>query len=267
MSQLSQEKPEGNTISSGTRHQLYRWFFTIPYEEYTASQLSQELKTWSKSFLFSGEVGESGYKHWQGCFSLKTKEYFHTVKNLFSNKAHIEPCKVWQRALNYCQKEDTHYEGPYDEKYCFLELPQKLFTWQSKVIDICLTKPDNRTINWFYDLVGNKGKTMLCKYLYVHFGACVVGNGALKDIAHSISINPTLVVFNITRSNEDHINYGAIEACKDGLLFSPKYESHMKVFNSPHIFVFSNFRPKEHMMSLDRWNIVEIEAVELGGVK
>lgn len=258
MSQTIQDKPEGNTISSGPKHQLFRWFFTIPYEEYSAIQLSQNLKGFCKEFLFSGELSEGGYKHWQGCFSLKNKEYFNTVKNLFSQKAHIIPCKNWLSAKNYCKKLETHIEGPYDEFTTFIQLPKILYEWQQHVVNIITECPNDRIINWFWDSKGCKGKTTLCKYLYCHFNASILGNGALKDIAYCLGESPKIVCFNITRSNEHHINYGAIEACKDGLLFSSKYESKMKIFNSPHVFVFANFEPNKNMMSLDRWFIQEI---------
>lgn len=256
-SQTSQEKPTGNTKSVGPQNQLYRWFFTLDYEELTASQLSQNLKGFCKAFTFSGEIGKGGYKHWQGVFSLKNKEYFGTVKNLFPNTIHLEACKNWWAATQYCKKEETHIEGPYDEKYEFLNLPSKLFKWQQKVVDICLTVPNDRTINWFWDDKGCKGKTVLCKYLACTMGASIISNGCLKDIAYTLD-NPKIVCFNFTRSNEDHINYGAIEAVKDGLIFSSKYESRMKIFNSPHVFIFANFCPNRRFLSEDRWNIEEI---------
>lgn len=258
MSQTIQEKPGGNTKSPGALNQLYRWFFTCPYEEYSASQLSQNLKGFAKEFLFSGEIGEGGYKHWQGCFSLKNKEYFSTVKNLFCNSIHLEPCKNWIKAKNYCKKVDTHLEGPYDENSSFLNLPEKLYPWQQEIVDICNTKPDDRTIHWYWESDGCRGKTTLCKVLYDKFKANIIGNGAMKDIAYSIDESPKIVCMNITRSNEEHVNYGAIEAIKDGLVFSSKYESKCKIFNSPHVFVFANFKPREENMSKDRWRIVRL---------
>lgn len=259
MSQMSQGKPEGNTISSGAKNQLYRWFFTCPYEEYTKIQLSQNLRVWCKEYLFSGEIGEGGYKHWQGCFSLKNKEYFATVKNMFCQSIHLEPCKNWIKAKNYCKKIETHLEGPYDEKSTFLKLPDTLYKWQQEVVGLCMTEPDDRTVYWYWDKEGCKGKTTLCKLLNANFGADIIGNGAMKDIAFSIGDNPRIVCMNITRSNEGHVNYGAIEAIKDGLVFSSKYESRIKNFNPPHVLVFANFKPDIEMMSKDRWRIIQIK--------
>lgn len=258
MSQTIQEKPEGNTKSSGAHTQLYRWFFTCPYEEYDSIQLSQNLRGFSKEFLFSGEIGASGYKHWQGCFSLKQKEYFNTVKNLFPQSIHLEPCKNWLKANNYCKKIETHIEGPYTQDSSFLNLPSKLYSWQQWVVDLVQTNPDDRTIHWLWEKKGCQGKTTLCKILYVRYGANIIGNGAMKDIAYCIDDSPRIVCFNLTRTNEEHINYGAMEAIKDGLVFSSKYESRAKIFNSPHVLVFANFEPRVDSMSRDRWNVVNI---------
>jgi len=255
MSQTIQAKPEGNTVTSGPRTQLYRWCFTIPYEELSASQLSQNLRGFCKEFTFSGEIGESGYKHWQGVFSLKVKEYMPTVKNLFPNSTHLEGCKHWWKAINYCMKIETHIEGPYDMNSIFLKLPDKLYPWQSDVIDIILNEPDDRTIHWFWEPKGCRGKTTLCKYLAVKHGAVVMNNCGSRDGSYILPDAPRVVVINLTRSNEDFINYGLMEAIKDGLIFSPKYESCMKIFNSPHLLVFSNSPPDRNKMSDDRWNV------------
>lgn len=258
MSQESQEKPEGNTKNLRPKYQLYCWFFTLKYEESQLSQLLELLKTIAKKFTFSGEIGEGGYKHWQGCFSLKNKEYFATVKNYFPNSIHLEPCMNFFKASCYCKKIETHIEGPYDEKTVLLKTIQNLLPWQQEVVDICLKEPDDRTICWFWDPDGCKGKTVFCKYMYVKYGASVVANGSSKDIAQALPDNPNIVLFNFTRTTEERINYGALEAVKDGLMFSPKYESKTKIFNSPHVIIFANFAPDKETMSKDRWYVKKI---------
>lgn len=260
LSQKSQEKPIRNTNRIGALNQYYCWCFTIPEEEYTASQLSQDLRVYAKKFVFSLESGDkTGYRHWQGIFSLRQKAYFVTVKNLLCDTAHLEPKRMsWACNVNYCSKSDTHLEGPYSERTEFLILPDILYDWQQRVVDICLTKPNDRTIHWFWDPLGCKGKTMLCKKLYAHYDADCLNNAGLRDIAFSLSDHPKIICFNLTRSNEERINYGAIEACKDGFIFSAKYESKMKVFNSPHVFVFANYEPNQAMLSKDRWHIFRI---------
>jgi len=259
ISHESQEKPGGNTKTPGNNNQLYRWFFTLRMEECTASQLSQLLKGFSKEFLFSGEKGEGGFEHWQGCFSLKQKEYFNTVKNHFPSCIHLEPCKHWWKANNYCKKVDTHICGPYTEKSTFIWTIEKLYPWQERIRKMCLEIPDQRTINWIWESEGNRGKTSFCKFMAVHYQAIVLSNGSLKDLACAIGdTSPTIILINLTRDLEERVNYSAFEAMKDGLMFSAKYESKMKLFNCPHIFIFANFEPRLTSCSADRWNVIRI---------
>lgn len=261
MSQESQEKPGGNTMNppdktrAGPKNQLYRWFFTLKMECLTASQLSQELKGLGcKEFTFQGEKGKEGFEHWQGVFSLKNKEYFGTVKNWFPNSIHLEPCKDWIKARKYCEKSETRIEGPYTEQSIFLEIITKLNTFQQKVVDDGLFDND-RTIWWYWDEKGGIGKSSFCKWAYVHLKAEVFKNSKSDNIAYAVSNNPKIIIFDLSRSIEGHINYGIIEDLKNGMVFSGKYESRTKVFNSPRIIIFANFEPDTRKMSMDRWNI------------
>lgn len=257
MSQTSQDKPGGNTKTPGS--QLYLWMITLPAENIEAPELSQNLSGFCKKFVFQKEKGEkTGYLHWQIFISLKTKEYFNTVKNLFPSSAHIEPVKDGWKAAKYCEKSETRVEGPYNEKTEFLKLITELYPWQAMIRDICLETPDDRTVRWVWESAGNRGKTQFCKYMAVKHGAVVLGNGAFKDIAMALPANPKIVLFNLTRDLEEKVNYSALEAIKDGMIFSGKYESKMKIFDSPHVIVFANFPPRKESMSLDRWVITHL---------
>jgi len=265
-SQLSQSEPGGNTktpgVSKGKRpfpNQLYCWLLTIPYEDVTASQLSQHLRGFCKKFKFQGEIGsETGYKHWQVCISLKTKEYFETVKNLFTNSTHIEGVKNYFAAMNYCGKDDTRIEGPYDENSVFIKTISELRPWQESLKNELLLEPEDRKILWCHDN-GNTGKTQFCKYMAINHGASIISNAKRGDMAYALPDNPKIVLINFSRSMEDFVNYGAIEEIKDGMLFSTKYESKMKIFNSPHVVIFANFKPDIKALSNDRWDIREIK--------
>jgi len=256
MSQESQEKPGGNTKNARQSTQLYVWMITIPYENCSASQLSQELRVFCKKFTFQAEIGEeTEYKHWQIAISLKTKEYFNTVKNLFPAAAHIEPAKDSFACFKYCCKTETRIEGPFTEKSIIITTISSLRPWQAKLKEELLVPcTDDRKLIWYFD-EGNTGKTAFCKYMVINHGATFVSNGKNSDIAYAIGDDPKIVLLNYTRTLEDHINYGILESIKDGLMFSPKYESKTKIFNSPHVVVFANFRPLELNMTIDRWDI------------
>nr|WAE42161.1 MAG: replication associated protein [Cressdnaviricota sp.] len=244
-------------------HQMYRWFFTLKREAIELSQLLEVLKEIAKQFTFSGENSEEGYEHWQGVFSLKTKEYFDTVKNHFPNEIHLERCKDWFKARAYCSKKETHVEGPYTEAtelVRHLEIT-KFYPWQIHAWKIAIdSNVDDRIINWYWCKPGNSGKSALAKTMCVKLGASVFNSGKSADLAFALPDNPKIVVFDLPRTMEGHINYGAIECIKNGMIFSSKYESKCKVFNSPHIFVFANFEPDKTAMSSDRWSIHQIDA-------
>jgi len=272
-SQESQDKPTGNTKKVGThgdkkaptipKNQCILWCFTLKKEENEdASQISQELKVFCSHFNFQLEMGkETGYLHWQIAVRLKQKEYYGTVLNLVPKATHVEATIDGWRGKNYCQKNDTRIEGPYNQDSVFVKVLENLYPWQKQVETLCLEEPDDRTINWYWEPDGCTGKTSFCKYMYVKHKAGIFENGKKADIAFMIKEDIKIALFNLTRTNEDTFNYGALESIKDGLVMSGKYESCIKVFNSPHVFVFANFAPNLKAMSKDRWNVVNIKTI------
>lgn len=95
----------------------------------------------------------------------------------------------------------------------------------------------------------------MTKYLVAMKGATRFSNGKSADIAYAIKGTPKIVVFDFSRSQEEHLNYAIIEDVKNGLVFSPKYESCCKIFPIPHVIVFANWPPDMNKMSIDRWDI------------
>ncbi len=68
-----------------------------------------------------------------------------------------------------------------------------------------------------------------------------------------------LVCFDLVRSMESYVSYEAIEAVKNGIFYSGKYEGGMCIFNKPHVFIFANFIPEVRKLSVDRWDIREMK--------
>lgn len=135
-----------------------------------------------------------------------------------------------------------------------------LYIWQSNLVEELKSKPHQRKIIWFSDEVGNTGKSFLAKYLLAN-GSAYFRNGKSADIAHAYK-GQRIAVFDFTRSQEDHINYEIIESIKDGVVFSPKYDSTTKAFSRPWVVVFANFQPILSKVSLDRWDIRSISRTE-----
>lgn len=130
--------------------------------------------------------------------------------------------------------------------------------WQYHLVRYVENEPSKRKIKWYVDLEGNKGKTFMSIFLVVRHGAFRCENGRSQDLIHAYK-GERIVVFDFSRSQEEHINYCVIESMKNGIMFSPKYESGMKMFPPPHVIVFANFPPDKLKLSEDRWNIYEMD--------
>lgn len=265
MGKKSQQKPSGNTKSDGKtipQNQLYCWFFTYnnPDEPEKPEKLANFLKEFCKKFYFQLEKGEKcGTLHFQGVFSLKIKEYFATVSNILGKQFHIEPVEKWFKAVNYCAKSETRIAGPWDHESTFIKTITNLFPVQQSILNIILNARKNnetRYILWFWEPIGNIGKSELVLYLGVHHKALLLNNACSKDIAFSID-NQEIVVFDFPRLAEDRTNYTAMEQLTNGWIFSGKYESKTKMFNKPIVVAFANWPPNIESMSKDRWKIYQ----------
>lgn len=126
--------------------------------------------------------------------------------------------------------------------------------WQHRLLQEMAGKPDERKIIWYNDPVGNRGKTFLSKYLVCVGGAVRFENGRSTDIKHAWR-GERVCIFDLSRSQQDHINYEVIESVKNGVCFSGKYESTSKMYEIPHVVVFANWPPDEAKMSSDRWDV------------
>lgn len=135
------------------------------------------------------------------------------------------------------------------------------FEWQRDLRDELMGSPDYRKIIWYVDPVGNTGKTQFVKnyitehpkeaYAFTQFGgqkdtACIV-QGALAS-GNSLRV----VLIDLPRDAETHAIYEPIEAIKNGMITSIKYQGGTVTFDNPHVVVFSNFTPNYQKLSLDR---------------
>lgn len=127
-----------------------------------------------------------------------------------------------------------------------------LRTWQQEVVT-CLEEQNDRQVLWIYDSEGNHGKTYLGKYL-LSKGAFYVTQGKSEDISYAYDFQ-SIVVFNMSRGS-DYMPYTLMENLKDGTIFSPKYQSQLKICRTiTRVLVMSNSMPKQESLSLDRWVI------------
>lgn len=261
---------KGKSIAKNRIGKRRAWFFTL--NNYTKENIGTIIKFCEIEkalYVFQEEKGSNGTHHLQGVLRFINPRSTAFQSHL-TDKIHWEGCRSWKKAIDYCSKAKTrigecfsniHSLVPEEAVYDIIK-DKGAWEWQQKVIDLIKTKPDDRSIYWFYDTGGCKGKTKLTKHLILEYDAIVVG-GRVGDALFFITKRlqekkPVKVVcFAIVR--RERMNYIGMEKIKDGVCFSPKYESTMLVFNHPHVIVFANFKPEMDALSLDRWKIIEVK--------
>jgi len=178
--------------------------------------------------------------------------------------SHWEAVRNDQASYEYCKKDES-FNGDCRVEWGFpkpIKLITELYPWQQGIIDMIKQEPDDRAILWIYEREGNKGKTALCKLLCAKHNAIFCDGAKKADIINMV-FNADMdkhncVIWDLTRSQGNRICYDALEAVKNGMISNTKYETGMKLFNSPHVLIFANELPDTKNLSYDRWHIYEI---------
>lgn len=229
------------------------WFFDLDTEYTRVLEWCKSRK--SLKYILGDEICPStGRRHLQGYMEFNNPIWDNTLRKLMP--------KVWLRRAYGSIESNFHYNTK-DNKFetnIYIEKPTiitKLKDWQNKILENLNTIPDDRTINWVYDKIGNSGKTVFCKYLHYHKKAFVIKSGKANDAKYILKEEKVCrdIVFDLSRSNEEFVSYTCIEEIKDGHFFSGKYESKSMLISTPHIYIFCNFLPNINKLSKDRWKI------------
>lgn len=206
----------------------------------------------------SGEVEEFGSLN-QG----KRNDIEEAVKKLENNVPLVDiikedpPLCKFVRNLEWVQRE---FKRKREREEVLEELQDfKPYEYQQAVLDLVETPANDRDIHWFWESTGNIGKSKLTKYLLAHGIAYCPKVSKIQDIMYAYN-GEKAVVFDIPRSKQEHMDhvYAAIEDFKDGKIFVSKYESHTRIFKSPHVIVFANFPPNLANLSPDRWKVHDL---------
>jgi Putative viral replication protein len=134
--------------------------------------------------------------------------------------------------------------------------------WQQAVYDYWVCKDvGDRRILWIVDPVGNLGKSKLGMYCFVNRpNTQLLKMGKVADMGCAINNSNDVFFINIPRTKQDKMNYEVLEDLKDGLVWSPKYKSMMKMFRkSPNVIITMNFMPDMTALSEDRYVILLLE--------
>jgi len=250
-------KTEGNTETSVIRQSSKKdWVFTL--NNYTTEEVESLGKLFGSigSYIYGFEVGDEGTPHLQGFIKLHTKMRLNEMKDI-NKRIHWEvkgKFSTMKQAEDYCKKEGNWVSNYLEELK--LIAPRD---WQLDVLKIIEAPADERKIYWFWETVGNVGKSSLCKYICAKHKGIYIDEGKKCDIINIIFncdiTSKSVIVIDIPRSNGNKISYKAIEQIKNGMICNTKYETGMKLFNSPHVLIFANEAPDESKLSADRWSI------------
>jgi len=259
---------EGNTISSSKQRiaPSIRWIMVLNnWTNVELSAIGSIISKNCKYAIIEKEVGENGTPHLQGYFEFKTKMRPCSVFNI--SRIHFEKAKGTREQNDiYCSKDSNIVISIGRPKP--IKLITNLYPWQLEILEIMKTEPDDRTIHWYWEKTGSFGKTQFVKYCVVKHKVLMCNGGKHSDIMNLVfnqDMNETeCVMFDIPRPHEGNISYSALECIKNGMVCNTKYETGVKIFNSPHIFCFSNFPPDDtSKLSGDRWKITNLRETEL----
>ncbi len=263
-SQNSSDCSGGGNTNSPPKKQIYpskRWCFTLNnYDENDISAIN-DIKSKCDIIIVGQEIGEQGTHHLQGyCEFIKKLRPL----SLKLNKGiHWEKCRGNRKEnIDYCSKENNVIIQKNIPKP--IKIIENLYPWQNKILDLYHEEINDRKIFWFWESEGNIGKSAFIKYMIVKHNILFCSGGKYSDIMNLIFNNDMdkcdCIMFDIPRANEGHISYASLESIKNGMVCNTKYETGVKIFNSPHVFIFANFPPDDvDMLSKDRWIIEELK--------
>ncbi|AXF52003.1 MAG: putative viral replication protein [Cressdnaviricota sp.] len=262
----------------------YVWDYTLKFDKnHQLKVFKDNLRSNCKTWCFQLEEGSTGYKHWQGRFSLRKKKSLSSLISFFKSYpqwvgVHFSPtANANSRNFNYVLKDDTRIAGPYCDTDAEEVEPTKqmkmfqdwdLYPYQQELLnkskEFCL-----RSIDFIYDQDGNTGKSLFSEYMELKGLAEEVPPFRLMDdIFQWVASRPVkpCYIFDMPRGmKKDKLAdfYSGIEIIKNGVAYDKRYAAKKKRFDRPRVFIFSNTLPQFNLMSKDRWKVWTISEKKL----
>lgn len=149
-----------------------------------------------------------------------------------------------------------------DQKDISIE-DHSLHDWQKHLEESLSEEADDRKVVFVVDKAGGQGKTWFGKwYCKNHVDAQYMEPAKKADMAYALQDNLRVLFLNVTRTtdskNQEYL-YSFVESVKDGMVFSPKYESRTKYFEKVHVVVMMNQDPNLELLSEDRYVLIELK--------
>lgn len=214
--------------------------------------------------------------HWENSLNYIAKE---DPANADLKKKPALTTKVWdartvQEALEKNVRKPSDVTGIlalYNNKPREMELKsmtEKFCGWQYELWEeLTMSEGDDRKIIWVFEEKGGTGKTVFSRSLMIDNPKDVLVTTAVSGAYHMATIirnhiaegwNGNIFLMNLTRAAEDHKIYEGLEAIRDGMITSQKYQGGTVLFDVKHLVVFANWLPNFDALSLDRWDVREI---------
>lgn len=261
-------------------NQLACWDFRYNADTFKDhTDLIDTLNGVAKKYVFQLEVGDTGYRHYQGRISLIKKRRLgekHILLKLFKDKPpnYLEPTtnpEYHTGEAFYCMKEDTREDGPWkdtdEKKFMTKQLKEfneySLYPYQVYLKNIA-TRFDTRKIDLIFDQHGNMGKSIFAESLeYLGIAEEIPPFRLMDDIFQWVCSRPVKKCYIIDMPRgmkKDKLAdlYSGIEIIKNGVAFDKRYSAKKIRFDRPRIFVFTNALPVFELMSADRWNVYQV---------
>lgn len=199
-------------------------------------------------------------------FDIDIKTQFRVVSVRFYKSAVPFEMAIMPGELIGSRTKASEYRG---RDIRMLDSREKRYLWQNKLIDIfydeekeVFKEPDDRSIYWIKDSVGQVGKSKLVKWLCINRPDEIVKIvfGSAQQLRTSvISIGPRILyLIDIPRSPSNDEKFenivSSIEEIKNGYVVSHMYGKYGKLMmEPPHVIIFSNHDCPRYLLSNDRW--------------
>lgn len=209
-----------------------------------------------KKWIIAKEKGKNGLDHWQIRLTSSDPEFFEHMSE-WCEWAHVE--KAQTEDFTYERKEGRYWtsDDTTEIRKCRFG---RLREDQQRIIQDLLVQGD-RSIDVFYDPVGNRGKSWLSVHLFETGQGLIVPRYSctpekLSAFICSAYRGEPFIIIDIPRASKPSTAlYETMEEIKDGLVFDPRYSGRTRDIRGVKLAVFTNHKLKLENLSDDRWNL------------
>lgn len=258
------DTPGGRGNTRPSPHSRRSRAFTFTLWDWTQKDLDTLTHHFmGERYIIGREHSKAGRPHLQGYVHFRNPRHLSALKDI-NDKIHWEPARgTASENFVYCSKEDPDYIAVGIKPDTPIWTITDLYPWQKDIENLILSKPDHRAIHWFWEPIGNVGKSALCKYLCIKydFVACCMATKS-ADMLTIVDLDKTVYIFDFPRSVENYEPWTALEQIKNGHITDAKLKKQARclLFNYPHVIVFANWEPRQPTLSADRLRVARLLA-------